>query len=148
MRNPNAIRDHVREGSLFSGRAAVALVVVALLAMVLLGRLIFLQVFGHEHFATLSQNNRVNIQSIPPTRGLIYDRDGVVLAENITDPAFWFDGPLRDGSTLSYSCIEKSTGVGVLAENCDVTVADSNVNAATTYDFTDGGTVTEKGSVT
>lgn len=45
-------------------------------------RLINLQMVKHDHFITLSQNNRVKVLPIPPIRGLIYSRDGVLLAEN------------------------------------------------------------------
>jgi penicillin-binding protein 2 len=42
----------------------------------------YLQVTQYEYHSTLSENNRVHVQPIPPTRGRIYDRNGVVLAEN------------------------------------------------------------------
>lgn len=47
------------------------------------GRLAFLQVLNHEHFTTLSENNRVKLQPLPPARGLIFDRNGVLLADNL-----------------------------------------------------------------
>ena len=67
---------------IFSGRAVVAgvLVVVALAAV--LARLAKLQVTDYEHFTTLSKENRVKVQPLPPTRGLIYDAKGVLLADN------------------------------------------------------------------
>ncbi|MBD3671254.1 MAG: penicillin-binding protein 2, partial [Gammaproteobacteria bacterium] len=77
------IRDHFRESHIFTNRAVVALFLIALLMLALVSRLIYLQILSHEHYATLSQNNRVNLVSIPPIRGLIYDRNGVVLAENL-----------------------------------------------------------------
>jgi penicillin-binding protein 2 len=40
----------------------------------------------HDEFVTRSQNNRVKPRAIPPARGLIYDRNGVLLADNV--PAF------------------------------------------------------------
>ncbi|HIC46700.1 penicillin-binding protein 2, partial [Methylophaga sp.] len=46
-------------------------------------RLVYLQVFEYEHFDSLSNRNRVDIEPLPPQRGLIYDRNGVLLAENI-----------------------------------------------------------------
>ncbi|MFO8156508.1 MAG: penicillin-binding protein 2 [Pseudomonadota bacterium] len=79
----HAIRDHVRDSDIFNRRTLIAGMLVMLLLLGLLGRLFFLQVTGHEHFATLSQANRVNIAPISPTRGLIYDRNGVLLAENV-----------------------------------------------------------------
>ena len=49
---------------------------------VLVGRMVELQVVDHEHFTTLSRENRVKVVPLPPTRGLIYDRNGVLLAQN------------------------------------------------------------------
>ena len=54
------------------------------MTLILTGRLLYLQVISNEHFTTLSLNNRVSILPIAPTRGLIYDRNGVVLAGNLT----------------------------------------------------------------
>lgn len=54
--------------------------------MTLIARLIYLQVISQEHYITLSENNRVSIRPIPPTRGLIYDRNGILLAQNL--PSF------------------------------------------------------------
>lgn len=53
-------------------------------ALLLLGsRMAQLQVMQHEHFTTLSDSNRMRLQPLPPTRGLIYDRNGVLLAGNL-----------------------------------------------------------------
>ncbi len=80
------LKDPQREQRLFTRRLVAAMVVVFLLMGVLVARMVYLQVFNYDHYATLSQNNRVTILPLPPTRGLIYDREGRVLAENI--PSF------------------------------------------------------------
>jgi len=80
------IKDHIRESRLFNERAAIALFIVICLLFLIVARLIYLQIVNHEHFATLSEVNRINLVPVPPTRGLIYDRNGVVLAQNL--PAF------------------------------------------------------------
>jgi len=80
------LKDHLRETLLFQRRTIIALVVSTMLMVVLLARLGYLQIYGHEHYTTLSQNNRVSVQPLVPTRGLIYDRNGVVLAQNL--PSF------------------------------------------------------------
>ncbi|HHL45522.1 MAG TPA: penicillin-binding protein 2 [Gammaproteobacteria bacterium] len=72
-----------RDTHIFTVRAVTALVFVLLLTLALVARLVYLQVLSHEHFTTLSQKNRVTIYPVPPIRGLIYDRNGVILAENI-----------------------------------------------------------------
>lgn len=77
------IKDYLRESRLFSQRAVTAAIGVFLLLSLLILRLVDLQVINHEHFTTLSQDNRVKVQPLPPTRGLIYDRNGVILAQNL-----------------------------------------------------------------
>jgi penicillin-binding protein 2 len=77
------IKDTARESLLFRGRIAVAVVLVAGVSLLVLSRLSHLQVYEHEHFATLSEDNRVKVVPVIPTRGLIFDRNGVVLAENV-----------------------------------------------------------------
>lgn len=52
------------------------------LLLVVLSRYHSLQVEQFEKFATLSDENRIHVRSVPPTRGLIFDRNGVILAEN------------------------------------------------------------------
>jgi penicillin-binding protein 2 len=64
----------------FKDVLAGVLVLVAMLAVV--ARLVDLQIENHAHFTTLSQDNRVKIEPLPPTRGLIYDTKGVLLADN------------------------------------------------------------------
>ena len=76
------LKDINKEASVFRMRTITAGVLVALLFCVLLGRLIQLQVLEYGYFETLSNNNRVKVVPIGPTRGLIYDRSGVVLAQN------------------------------------------------------------------
>ena len=77
------LKDHFFESRLVMNRAILLLVSGCLLLAVLFARLLFLQVVAHEHFTTLSEDNRVKLQPIPPNRGLIYDRNGTLLAENL-----------------------------------------------------------------
>jgi penicillin-binding protein 2 len=77
------IKDHAAEARLFRRRALAAVAVMALLLAALAARLVYLQVSSHEHFSTLSRDNRVKILPVPPTRGLIYDRHGKLLAGNV-----------------------------------------------------------------
>lgn len=58
---------------------------VLVLTLVLVGRMVWLQVLGHNRFTTMSDNNRVQVQAVAPPRGLITDRDGTILAENRPD---------------------------------------------------------------
>ncbi|MCF8066102.1 MAG: penicillin-binding protein 2 [Desulfarculaceae bacterium] len=63
-----------------------AAVVVGLALVVLLGRLWFLQLLKGEHFRLLSENNRIRLVDLAPSRGLIFDAEGRLLADN--RPAF------------------------------------------------------------
>ena len=75
-------KDTAAERRLFQRRATVMLVFVLLLFFVLIGRMYQLQVIEHEIYTTISDKNRVQVQSVPPTRGLVYDRNNILLAEN------------------------------------------------------------------
>ena len=73
---------HKHEIQIFNRRLIVAGGVVCLLAMILIGWMINLQFFNHVYYSERSEGNRLHSQFIPPTRGLIYDRQGVLVADN------------------------------------------------------------------
>ena len=75
------IKDHHSERRLFIGRVALASTIGILLLGAVVARLVQLQVFDYEMFAEQSQGNRFRIEAVPPTRGLIFDRKGRVLAD-------------------------------------------------------------------
>ena len=109
------IKDFSRESYLASGRAVTAAIIVGLLTLALVGRLAHLQVLKHQHFTTLSENNRVKIVPIAPTRGLIFDRNGEVLAQNL--PAY--------GLEVVPELVEDVDAlIGELREIIDITDAD------------------------
>jgi penicillin-binding protein 2 len=68
---------------MFLVRASVSAVIMVLLTLLVIARLVDLQVVKYEHFSDLSRGNRVRIEALPPIRGLIYDRNGNLLAENL-----------------------------------------------------------------
>ncbi|MBD3654136.1 penicillin-binding protein 2 [Kangiella sp.] len=82
MYKRQAIKDVGRETSMFFARCIVALLIVFILLLVLISRQFKLQVLDYEKYQTQSENNRISIQSVAPVRGLIYDRDGKLLAQN------------------------------------------------------------------
>ncbi len=82
MARPIHLKDHSSDAGIVQRRVVLASLMVAALTLTLVGRMYFLQVMQYEHHSTLSENNRVHIQPVPPSRGRIYDRNGVVLAEN------------------------------------------------------------------
>jgi penicillin-binding protein 2 len=80
------IKNYFAENRLFAVRSIVAGLLAGMLLLVVGSRLFYLQVLRHDYYATLSQGNRIRTEPIPPSRGLILDRHGVVLADNL--PAF------------------------------------------------------------
>ena len=78
------IRNGQAEKNLFIRRALVAFLGVLGLTSILLANLYNLQIRDHETYQTRSNGNRIKLLPVPPVRGLIYDRNGKVLAENIT----------------------------------------------------------------
>ncbi len=82
MAKPIHLKDHSNDAHIVHRRLVLAAVFIALLLAALVARMYHLQVNQHEYHSTLSENNRVHVQPIPPGRGRIYDRNGVVLAEN------------------------------------------------------------------
>lgn len=76
------IRDHTAEANLFARRTLIALLVVAVMMFAVISNLYYLQVTRFEDYQTRSNGNRIKVLPVTPNRGLIYDRNGVLLAEN------------------------------------------------------------------
>ena len=85
MRRPLTLKDHHHEQRIFSFRLLVAAFLVVALSLVLVGRMAWLQISQHSRYTTLSDENRVQTQAVPPPRGLITDRNGEILAANRPD---------------------------------------------------------------
>ncbi len=81
-RNRTQIRDHKAESQLFKRRAIVAFLSILLLVGVLIANLYNIQINQYQDYKTRSNDNRIKIIPIAPNRGLIYDRNGELLAEN------------------------------------------------------------------
>jgi penicillin-binding protein 2 len=80
------ITDAIAENRIFLNRVVAVFILAVILMLGLVVRLVYLQIEGYEHYATLATKNQIKISSIPPIRGVIYDRNGIVLAENL--PAY------------------------------------------------------------
>src|SRR6186997_1259746 len=76
------LKDAAREQARFRMRLLVAGLVVVLAFSVVVARLVYLQIFRHEDLSEQAENNRTAIVPVVPNRGLILDRNGVVLASN------------------------------------------------------------------
>ncbi len=80
------IKNSFAENRLFTVRSIVAGILASILLLAVAGRLFYLQVLRYQYYSELSQGNRIRTEPIPPSRGLILDRNGLVLADNA--PAF------------------------------------------------------------
>lgn len=76
------IRDHSAEANLVARRTVVSVIFVSILMLVIIGNLYQLQVRQYEDYQTRSNGNRIKVLPVAPNRGLIYDRNGEILAEN------------------------------------------------------------------
>ena len=77
-----AIRNHSAEANLFARRTFIAFIGVVFMLMVLFSNLFDLEISSYEKYQTRSNSNRIKLLPVAPNRGLIYDRNGVLLAEN------------------------------------------------------------------
>ena len=87
MPKPIPLKDHDTEKRLVNKRLIACAALVLAISCTLVGRLYFLQVTEFDYNSTVSENNRVHVLPIPPERGFIYDRNGVLLADN--QPSFY-----------------------------------------------------------
>ena len=86
MPKPIPLKDHDTEKRLVNKRLIACAALVLAISCALVGRMYFLQVTEFDYNSTVSENNRVHVLPIPPERGFIYDRNGVLLADN--QPSF------------------------------------------------------------
>jgi len=107
------LKDHWAEQRLFARRVFAATVVIILLVAALGARLYYLQVVRHQHFSDLSQGNRIRIEPLPPSRGLILDRHGEPLALN--RPAYQLE-LIREQTPDVEDTLLRLVQIGLLAD--------------------------------
>ena len=78
----DALKDLYEEKRSFSHRVVVAVILILLMVCLLVARLGDLQLLQHAYFSTRADDNRMRVVAMPPVRGLIYDRNGTLLAQN------------------------------------------------------------------
>ncbi len=76
------LKNHERELHYFQLRIGAAGVAVLIAFGVLFARFVYLQVVQRDYYHTKAEDNRISIVPVAPNRGLILDRNGVVLARN------------------------------------------------------------------
>ncbi|KJF85594.1 penicillin-binding protein 2 [Photobacterium phosphoreum] len=109
------IRDHRAESALFYRRALVSFIGIAILVGLLLFNLFHIQVEQHQDYQTRSNDNRIKIVPVPPNRGLIYDRNGVILAEN--RPIYSLEITLEKVSELDQTFADLKQIMGITDED-------------------------------
>ena len=77
-----AFKNKALESALFARRVWFSVFVIALMIAALLSNLYFLQIVQYQDYQTRSNDNRIKVIPSAPPRGLIFDRNGVLLAEN------------------------------------------------------------------
>jgi penicillin-binding protein 2 len=82
MRLHREVKNHSLEQHHYVNRLAFASVVVFVCLGLLLARFIYLQIFKYDYYQTLAESNRISLVPTVPNRGVILDRNGVVLAHN------------------------------------------------------------------
>lgn len=80
--NRSHIRNVTAENNLFIRRAIIAFIGVILLVILLFSNLYQIQIKSHDDYQTRANGNRIKLVPIAPNRGLIFDRNGLILAEN------------------------------------------------------------------
>ncbi len=84
MRKARPLKEHAAEAALFRRRALIGFLCALLGLAVLAGWYFHLQVVQHDLYATRSENNRLRLVPVAPARGLILDRKGRILADNVS----------------------------------------------------------------
>ena len=84
MRKARPLKEHAAEAALFRRRALIGFLCALLGLAVLASWYFHLQVVQHDLYATRSENNRLRLVPVAPARGLILDRKGRILADNVS----------------------------------------------------------------
>ncbi len=111
----HTLKDHAAEQRLFQKRIGVVVVIILVLTTLLISRLAILQIGEYKLYTTLSLANQLSVMPLPPNRGLIYDRKGVLIAENI--PVFSLEIIPSEVTNLTQT-------IAALAKTLPITIGD------------------------
>ncbi len=109
------IRNHSAEANLFARRAFISLLGVVVLLLILFSNIFELEVSSYKNYQTRSNSNRIKLLPVAPNRGLIYDRNGVLLAEN--KPIYSIELIPEQVKDLKKTVAEVSELLGIPEEN-------------------------------
>ena len=111
------IRNKSAEANLFARRTFIAFFGVVIVLLILLGNIFSLQVESFEKYQTRSNSNRIKLLAVAPNRGLIYDRNGVLLADN--KPVYSLEVIAEDVNDIKANIIEVSRLLNITPERQD-----------------------------
>lgn len=77
------IKNHQAETRVFNSRIVAATIIITIALGIIFSRFFYLQVISHKSLLKNSEQNRIRTTPLPPARGLIYDRNGTLLVDNI-----------------------------------------------------------------
>ena len=101
MKQQFPLKNVQQEKRIFRSRVFFAIAMVSFFLILLIVRYAYLQIAHHQEFSEAADKNRIRLQPIAPARGYIYDRNGILLADNY--PVFT--------ATLSKADVEDSDDV-------------------------------------
>ena len=110
-----AFKNKALESALFARRVYFCVFVIILMVTMLLGNLYFLQVTQYQDYQTRSNDNRIKVIPSAPPRGLIFDRNGVLLAEN--QPEFSLEMIPEQVPNLKQTMLELTELLGLDEQN-------------------------------
>ncbi|OAL81363.1 penicillin-binding protein 2 [Acinetobacter sp. SFB] len=82
MKQHFPLKNVQQEKRIYRNRVFIAVGIVAFFLLILVARYAYLQIANYDEFSTASDQNRIRLQPLAPARGYIYDRNGILLADN------------------------------------------------------------------
>ncbi|QKY90194.1 penicillin-binding protein 2 [Acinetobacter sp. NEB 394] len=82
MKQHFPLKNVQQEKRIFRNRTFISMGIVVFFLLILVTRYAYLQLVQFDEFSTASDQNRIRLQPLAPARGYIYDRNGVLLADN------------------------------------------------------------------
>jgi penicillin-binding protein 2 len=116
---PNKYLQNV-DGDWFRQRLTGAMIVISAAFVVLIGRLVFLQIFEGEEYRRQSEINSIRLQSVDAPRGLIFDRNGILLVDN--RPSFDLNIIPKDAKPIDQTLATLSRRTNLLEDDLKKTV--------------------------
>jgi len=109
-----SIRNHSAEANLFARRTFITFIGVIIMLLILFSNIYDLEVSSYDKYQTKSNSNRIKLLPVAPNRGLIFDRNGVLLAEN--KPIFSLEVIPENVENINETLVEVAELLGISSE--------------------------------